>query len=152
MPTPDKRIRYLEEVRPGVIPTGPQPVNRRHDLVDKAIDQARSDQILDNLVITQSFQHAGDFLSYFGQPAIGQGGPFVQSYATADQTLGPYTPDDESAAYSGIISGLGGTPYASLTDLNALRTAYTNLEASHQDLMAFVNSLINFLQLRGDLL
>jgi len=36
-------------------------------------------------------------------------------------------PTDPSGAYTGIASGVGGTPYAQLTDLNTLRTAVSTL-------------------------
>jgi hypothetical protein len=62
------------------------------------------------------------------------------------QVLGPqqtgptYTADDESAAYTGIDNAQTGTPYASLTDLNALREAYENLRAAFDSLLALTGA------------
>lgn len=50
------------------------------------------------------------------------------------QTLNAYTTDPETSAYSGIASGVGGTPYAQLSDLNILRLAYENLRLAYDDL------------------
>lgn len=74
---------------------------------------------------------------------------FTQTYATADATFSAYTPDVESSAYTGIASGVGGTPYASLTDLNALRVAVENLRAHGEDIGKLLNSLIDALQAAG---
>lgn len=67
---------------------------------------------------------------------------FTQTYSTADPTLATYTADDESAAYTGAA----GDSEAKLADLNALRVAYENLRAHHEDLAKFVNSLVDELQ------
>jgi hypothetical protein len=62
------------------------------------------------------------------------------------QVLGPqqtgptYTADDESAAYTGIDNAQTGTPYASLTDLNALRAAYETLRAMCESLLALTGT------------
>lgn len=71
---------------------------------------------------------------------------FTQTYATADATLGSYTADDESSAYSGIDNAQGGSVYAQVDDLNALRTAYETLRALTEDTAQFLNSLIDVLQ------
>jgi len=77
---------------------------------------------------------------------FGMMGTFVQTYSTADKTLSAYTPDAESGAYTGIDNAQGGTPYAAVADVNALRVAVENLRALGEDLAAFVNSLVDELQ------
>lgn len=59
---------------------------------------------------------------------------FFGATAASIQTLNAYTTDPESGAYSGIATGVAGTPYAQLNDLNSLRVAYENLRASYDDL------------------
>jgi hypothetical protein len=77
-------------------------------------------------------------------------GTVTQSYATADATLSAYTPDDESAAYTGINNlEAVGTPYAQVADLNALRTAYENLRAFSEDQAKLINYLVDSLQAAG---
>lgn len=49
-------------------------------------------------------------------------------------TLNAYTTDAESGAYTGIDNAQAGTVYATVADLNALRTAYENLRAMVDDL------------------
>ena len=51
------------------------------------------------------------------------------------QVTNAYTSDSESVAYTGIDNAQAGTPYAQVTDLNALRTAYETLRASYDDLL-----------------
>jgi hypothetical protein len=82
-------------------------------------------------------------------PTVGQASAYTQTYATADKTLGAYTPDDESGAYTGIDNAQGGTPYAQLTDLNALRTAYENLRAFVEDGIQMLNSIVDDMQAWG---
>lgn len=59
---------------------------------------------------------------------------FFGAAAAAQQTLNAYTSDGEGVAYTGIATGVGGTPYAAVADLNTLRVAYQNLLASYDDL------------------
>lgn len=47
--------------------------------------------------------------------------------------LAAYTADPESVAYTGQASGVAGTTYAKVADLNALRVAYENLRAGYED-------------------
>lgn len=63
-----------------------------------------------------------DTLSFFGGTAVTR------------RTLVAYTPDPETTAYTGIDNTAVGTVFAQLTDLQALRVAYENLRASHEDL------------------
>lgn len=50
------------------------------------------------------------------------------------QTLAGYVSNSQGVSYSGIASGVVGTPYAQVNDLNALRTAYENLRVMCEDL------------------
>lgn len=63
---------------------------------------------------------------------------YALTYNTPAFTLNAYTPDTESSAYTGIDNAQGGTPYAKLTDVNALRTAYENLRTSYDNLIGIV--------------
>jgi len=149
---PDPRIRYLEDNAPGVLPRGPQAPNRRHTLVDQLLSNEKADAgnaIVEDLTVTGAFVHTGAVISEYGAGGATRGGPFVQSYATADPTLSAYTPDVENAAYTGLASGLGGTPYASVTDLNALRVATENLRTFVEDAVALLNSVVDYFQTRG---
>lgn len=71
-----------------------------------------------------------------GDFVIVQNVGFFNATPAAQQTLNAYTTDSEAGAYSGLATALGGTPYAAVSDLNALRTAYENLRASYDDLRA----------------
>lgn len=90
-----------------------------------------------------------DLVGFYGNTGVAQPSAYTQTYATADKTLSAYTPDDESAAYTGIDNAQAGTVYATVADLNALRTAYENLRALTEDLAAFVNSIVDDLQSLG---
>ena len=67
---------------------------------------------------------------------------------SADDTLSAYTSDDESASYTGIDNAQGGAVYATVADLNALRTAYENLRAFAEDLASYNLYLISLLETR----
>ncbi len=74
---------------------------------------------------------------------------YTQTYSTADRTLSAYTADAESTAYTGIDNAQAGTPYAQLTDLNALRVAYENLRAFVEDAVGMLNGVVDDLQTIG---
>jgi len=88
-------------------------------------------------------------IGFFAVTPVARAAALTQAYATADRTLSAYTSDPESSAYTGIDNAQAGTPYAQLTDLNALRTAYENLRAFAEDLAQFVNALVDDLQSYG---
>lgn len=48
-------------------------------------------------------------------------------------SLNAYTTDPESTPYTGLATGLGATPYASVVDMNSLRVAYETLRAAFDD-------------------
>ena len=60
---------------------------------------------------------------------------FWNKTPVVQQVTNAYTSDGEGSAYTGIDNLQAGTPYAKLTDLNALRTAYETLRASYDDLL-----------------
>lgn len=60
---------------------------------------------------------------------------FWNATPVVQQATSAYTPDTESSAYTGIDNAQAGTPYAQLTDLNALRVAYETLRTSYDDLL-----------------
>jgi len=71
---------------------------------------------------------------------------YTQAYSTADRTISAYTADSESSTYTGIDNAQGGSVYAQLADLNALRTAYENLRALAEDTTQALNAVIDDLQ------
>lgn len=89
---------------------------------------------------------AADTLGFFGAAGTTKG-TFTQTYSTADATLGAYTSDLESAAYTSTPAALVNA--ATLVDLNALRTAYEVVRVHHEDLAQFVNAVVDRLQLHG---
>lgn len=88
-------------------------------------------------------------IGLWGATPIVQPSAYTQTYSTADKTIGAYTPDDESGAFTGIDNAQGGTPYAQLTDLNALRVAYENLRGLSEDIAQALNAVIDDLQAMG---
>lgn len=81
---------------------------------------------------------------FFSQSAIAKPSAYTQTYSTADKTLGAYTADDESAAYTGAADS-----EAKLADLNALRVAVENLRAFTEDLAQHHNAVLDDLQALG---
>lgn len=88
-------------------------------------------------------------LGAWGAPPVVRPSAYTQTYSTADKTLSAYTSDPESSAYTGIDNAQGGTPYAQLADLNALRTAYENLRTFTEDTAQMLNSVVDDLQTIG---
>lgn len=116
-----------------------------HDSFDGDI-YAEGDLEIDGTIFADGdFEHtgAGANLGFFGVGPAAQAAAYTQTYSTADRTLGAYVPDDESGAYTGIDKDQAGTPYAQLTDLNALRTAYENLRAFTEDAVQMLNALVD---------
>ena len=75
---------------------------------------------------------------------------YTQTFSTATRTFNSYTADDESGAYTGIDNAQGGTPYAQVSELNALRVAYENLREFCENGFEVLNQVIDDLQARGD--
>ena len=73
------------------------------------------------------------------------GTAIVQTYATADPTLGAFT-SSVIGAMSGIDNAQAGSVYATLTDINNLRAAVMTLQSWTTDLAGMVNSLVNTLR------
>lgn len=88
-------------------------------------------------------------IGLFGATAVTKPTAYTQTYATADKTLGAYTADDESAAYTGIDNAQIGAVYATVADLNALRTAYETLRALVEDVAQLANAVVDDLQALG---
>lgn len=88
-------------------------------------------------------------LGFFGATPIVKGVTLVQTYATADVTLGAYTADAETVAYTGFDNTEAGAVFAKLTDINDLRVAYENLRLFTEDLAQFVNALTDKVQALG---
>lgn len=91
-----------------------------------------------------ALNHDGSTVGFYGVAPVARPAALVQTYATADRTLGAYTPDAENVAYTGATDG-----EAKLADLNALRVAVENLRAFAEDLAQHHNALVDDLQLQG---
>lgn len=100
-------------------------------------------------VMTMRANGSAGMLSFFGATPVVRAAALTQTYSTADRTLSAYTPDDESAAYTGIDNAQAGTVYARLSDLNALRAAYENLRVFCEDVAQFLNALVDDQQAYG---
>jgi hypothetical protein len=74
---------------------------------------------------------------------------YINSYNTNSLILNTYTSDPESSSYAGIASGLASSPYAAVSDLNSLRTAYENLRTSYDNSIQVQSQLITSLKKLG---
>lgn len=104
---------------------------------------------LGDIEIDGALNHDGTTVGFYGVAPVTRPTAYTQTYATADKTHAAYTPDDESAAYTGIDNLQSGTVYATVADLNALRVAYENLRATTEDAKNLINSVIDDLQALG---
>lgn len=77
-------------------------------------------------------------IGVFGATPIVQPTAYTQTYSTATRTINP----SSTSAFSGIATGLGGSPYASVTDLNTLRTDVI-------DAFKAINQILDDFQLYG---
>lgn len=92
---------------------------------------------------------ATQLLGFWGATAVVRPSAYTQTYSTADKTLSAYTSDPESSVYTGIDNAQAGTPYATVTDLNALRVAYENLRVFTEDAVAMLNAIVDDQQSMG---
>lgn len=146
---PDRRtIRRYDPVKAGVMRAqDPNVLSRVSPERDRRLEDEKIGSTVEDLTVTDTFAHQGTLYGVYGQAPVTRQGPFTQTYATADPTLSAYTPDAETVAYTGLAAGLPATPYAAVTDLEALRAAYENLRAFTEDLAQFTNALVDALQL-----
>ena len=100
------------------------------------------------LQIEGDLDHNGDLIGFRGTTPVTIH-TYTQTYTSANRVLDAYTADSQGSAYTGLATGQGGTPYAKLTDLNALRVAYENLAAMCLDLLRFANVIVDDLQEMG---
>ena len=82
-------------------------------------------------------------------PSIATPQTYTQTYSTANRTIGAYTPDAESGAYTGVTNLELGSVYATVADVNALRVAVENLRAFVEDAAQALNAVIDDLQSSG---
>lgn len=97
----------------------------------------------------ERFKVDGTGVGFFGVTPAARPSTYTQTYSSTSRTVNAYTSDAESSAYTGIDNAQGGTPYAQLTDLNSLRTAYETLRASHDNLLNVVGQILDDLQAYG---
>lgn len=96
------------------------------------------------LLVHNALRHDGSTAGFFGVTPASRPSALVQTYSTADRTLGAYTANAQGTAYTGATDG-----EAKLADLNALRVAYENLRAFVEDLAQHHNALVDDLQALG---
>lgn len=87
--------------------------------------------------------------SWWGATPVARTSAYTQTYSTTTRTHAAYTADNESVAYSGIDNAQGGSVYATVADLNALRTAYENLRAAVESAKNLLNQVIDDMQTYG---
>ncbi|QEH38639.1 hypothetical protein OJF2_72450 [Aquisphaera giovannonii] len=92
---------------------------------------------------------SGQKLGFWGATPIVRPGPYTQTYSTASRALAAYSPTVETTSFSGVASGQSGSPYAQVSDLNNLRSAYENLRALAENVAQVLNALINDLRSTG---
>lgn len=96
----------------------------------------------------------GGFIMYSsaGNVVFKQQNPqsYTISYGgSSGRVLNAYTTNTESSGYTGIDNAQGGTPYATVTDLNALRAAYETLRASYDNAIGVIASMLTDLKASG---
>jgi len=84
-------------------------------------------------------------LGLFGHAPASKPSAYTQTYSTSVKTLGAYTPDTESGAYTAQTT----ESIAKLDDLNALRVAYENLRAFVENIAKVENAVIDDMQSIG---
>jgi hypothetical protein len=104
---------------------------------------------LGSSVGTQIGTSATQKLGIWGTTPIARPSPYTQVYATSSKTLAAYSPIVETTVFAGIGGGQAGTPYAQVSDLNNLRTAYENLRQLAENVAQVLNALINDLRSTG---
>lgn len=98
---------------------------------------------INNITVGGALAHSGTTAGFFNTTPVTKPSSYTQTYATADKTIGAYTSDTESVAYTGIDNLQIGTVYATVADLNALRTAYETLRVFAEDIGQALNALID---------
>lgn len=88
-------------------------------------------------------------IGFLGAAAVARPTAYTQTYSTTTRTFSAYTSDPESAAYTGIDNAQAGTVYATVADLNQLRTAYETLRAHAEEIGKLMNQVIDDMQAYG---
>lgn len=99
--------------------------------------------------INGALNHDGTTVGFYGVTPVARPSAYTQTFSTASRTVAAYTADAENAAYTGLDNLQAGSPYAKLTDLNALRVAYENLRAHSERTTQVLNAVIDDLQAQG---
>ena len=101
------------------------------------------------LEVNGDLNHDGTNVGFYGVTPVARPSAYTQTYTTATRTINGYTSDTESVAYTGIDNAQAGTVYATVADLNALRTAYENLRTSYDNVISAFTQVIDDLQSVG---
>lgn len=102
-----------------------------------------------NLTVTGELVHTGSKVGFYGHATASRSSAYTQTYSTTSRTIPAYTANAQGSAYTGIDNAQAGTPYAQLTDLNALRVAVENLRALVEGAVQVENSIIDDFQANG---
>jgi hypothetical protein len=105
--------------------------------------------VLGSAVGTQLGTATTQKLGVWGATPVARPSPYTQVYSTATKTLAAYSSIVETTVFTGIASGQAGSPYAQVSDLNNLRTAYENLRQFAENVAQVLNALINDLRSTG---
>ena len=60
-----------------------------------------------------------------------------------------YSPSAQTTSFPGIASGMSGTVYAGVSDLNSLRASYENLRAFVENAVQMLNAVVDDHQAMG---
>lgn len=101
------------------------------------------------LEVDGDINHDGTNVGFYGVTPVARPTAYTQNYTTTTRTIDAYTTDTESVAYTGIDNAQAGTVYATVADLNALRTAYENLRVSYDNLISAYTQTLDDLQAVG---
>lgn len=85
-------------------------------------------------------------VGFLGASAQARPAAYTQIYTTRTRTVAAYSTAAQASPYSGQSNSDSAATYARVADLNALRTAYETLRASHDNLLQVVTQLIDDLQ------
>jgi len=92
---------------------------------------------------------ANQKLGFWGATPVARPGAYTSTYSTATRHLAAYSPAAISTPYAGIGGGDGGTPYAQVADLEALRAAYENLRKLSENTTQLLNAVVADLKSMG---
>lgn len=124
-------------------------VNNWDDVVSRVVDNSQDGELrLEAKNLHIGINDATNMrIGFRGVTPIVRPAAYTQTYSTAERTLGAYTADVESTAYTANPAALADA--LTKVDGNALRVAYENLRAFTEDLAQQHNAMLDDLQSYG---